>query len=128
MYSLRGQDNARGGRQIAYDGVGMKVALFACARCRRMLHEDRPAPGRAPGLDIPVGVADHPRASEVEAQVRRGGEQHPGRGLAAIALPGQLRNHALGMVEAESEIVEARAFRGQQLQDPSLDRVQLSER
>ena len=52
----------------------------------------------------------------------------PGAGLRQVAFTGQLRNHALGMVEAESEIVEARAFGGQQLQDPSLDCLQLGER
>ena len=86
MYSLRGQDYARGGSQISNHGVRPRFAgSLVCAV--GVLHEDRPAPGRAPGLHVSVGVADHPGSLEVDAQLFGCGDQHPRRGLATVATP-----------------------------------------
>src|ERR1700722_20292768 len=54
----------------------------------RMAYQQRPTPGRASRTDVTVGVSNHPRAGQVDAERYCRPQQHAGRRLATGAWPG----------------------------------------
>ena len=102
----------------------------ALVRAARML--DRARSGSRPPRRrrVAVGVADHPRGARDRCRARRAASSSmPGRGLAAVARPAQPGDDAVGMVQADAEVVEARRpRRASSSRTRSLDRLELRER
>ncbi len=59
------------------------------------INEDRPASGGRAGLDVASAIAYHKTAREIDVEFVGGGQNHPGRRFAAIAmiLPGMETSH-----------------------------------
>ena len=92
MYSVRrrGSMRAAAARSL-HDSVGPQRAA-ALVRAAGMLDRTVRQPAARPASDVAVGVADHPRARRGRCRGRAAASSSmPGRRLAAVARPGQLR-------------------------------------
>src|SRR5215212_2369881 len=121
--STRGtpHNNRRRLGQICRTEILLARRTAALVRAARVLHQHRPRPRRAPRADVGGGVADRPRAFEIDVVLGRGCLQHPRERLAARTRARELWHLALRVVEAVAPVVERDALLGKQLDDPVVD-------
>src|SRR4051794_7700511 len=99
----------------------------ALVRTAWVLHQHRPRPRARARADVCGGVADRPRAFEIDVVLGRGCLQHPRQRLAARARARELWHLALRVVEAVAPVVERDVLLGKQLDDPVVDLPQLGQ-
>ena len=114
--------------------IGARAAVAAApssgllVRARRILDDDRPAACGGSCLDVSVRVADHPGGRQVEVELSRGVEQHPGRRFTAVAGHCQAGHRSIRVVEAEPERVRLDSLSPKQFEHARLHALERVER
>ncbi len=80
VLARRRESRAPAAPQISGHARPARPRRAACERCRAV-DQDRRAAGRAPGENVAVGVADHPRAARSMPSRRAAASSIPGAGL-----------------------------------------------